>query len=116
MNNVNNLYNRSFEVEYVLHVMASAAYNVNLQLHTYHKSSSMCIIQTLGSFPMSKNWGLSSPQCFAHWEDKLMSLLGVPPPSRMPTKNQTKTISFNHSWYTLRNIYNKCEVAGTYRK
>ena len=54
MNNVNNLYNRSFEVEDVLHVMASAAYNVNLQLHTYHKSSSMCIIQTLGSFPMSK--------------------------------------------------------------
>ena len=76
----------------------------------------MCIIQTLGSFPMSKNWGLSSPQCFAHWEDKLMSLLGVPPPSRMPTKNQTKTISLNHSWYTLRNIYNKCEVAGTDRK
>ena len=52
---VNNLYNRSFEVEYVLHVMASAAYNVNLELHTYHKSSTMCIIQTLSSFPMSKN-------------------------------------------------------------
>ena len=34
MNNVNNLYNQSFEVEYVLHVMASAAYNVNLQPHT----------------------------------------------------------------------------------
>ena len=54
-NNVNNVYNRSFEVEYVLHVMTSAAYNVNLQPHTYHKSSSMCIKQTLGSFPMSKN-------------------------------------------------------------
>ena len=54
-NNVNNLYNQSIEVEYLLHVMASAADNVNFQLHTYHKSSSMCIIQTLGSFPMSKN-------------------------------------------------------------
>ena len=55
INNVNKLYNQSFEVEYVLHVMASAAYNVNLQLHTYHKCFSMCIIQTLGSFPVSKN-------------------------------------------------------------
>ena len=55
MNNVNNLYNQSFEVEYVLHEMASAAYNVNLQPHTYHKCFSMCSIQTLGSFPMSKN-------------------------------------------------------------
>ena len=53
--NVNILYNRSLEVEYVLHVMASAAYNVNLQPHMYHKSFSMCIIQTLGSFLMSKN-------------------------------------------------------------
>ena len=55
INNVNKLYNLSLDVEYMLHVMASAAYNVNLQPHAYHKCFSMCIIQTLGSFPMSKN-------------------------------------------------------------
>ena len=56
MNNVNNLYNQSFEVEYVLHVMASAAYNVNLQPHTYVTGTPVTFFAPVALLGPSRPW------------------------------------------------------------